>query len=65
MKNLTLARTRTQVPLFSSADALTTELRVPVAETEFFILMSFQILNFDKGWHNLTALIQKKEKYIK
>ena len=31
MKNLTLARTRTQVPGFSSADALTTKLRVPVA----------------------------------
>ena len=35
MKNLTLARTRTQVPGFSSADALTTKLRVPVAENEF------------------------------
>ena len=32
IKNLTLARTRTQVPGFSSADALTTKLRVPVAE---------------------------------
>ena len=38
MKNLTLARTRTQVPGFSSADALTTKLRVPVAEPEFFSL---------------------------
>ena len=36
MKNLTLARTRTQVPGFSSADALATKLRVPVAEPEFF-----------------------------
>ena len=35
MKNLTLARTRTQVPGFSSADALTTKLRVPVVEPEF------------------------------
>ena len=35
MKNLTLARTRTQVPGFSSADALATKLRVPVAEREF------------------------------
>ena len=38
MKNLTLARTRTQVPGFSSADALTTKLRVPVAEPEFLSL---------------------------
>ena len=45
MKNLTLAKTRTQVPGYSSADALTTKLRVPVAEPEFFILISFQILN--------------------
>ena len=45
MKNLTLAKTRTKVPGYSSADALTTKLRVPVAEPEFFILISFQILN--------------------
>ena len=45
MKNLTLASTRTQVPGFSSADALTTKLRVPVAEPEFFFPMSLQILN--------------------
>ena len=32
MKNLTLARTRTQIPGFSSADALATKQRVPVAE---------------------------------
>ena len=32
MKNLTLARTRTQVPGFSGADALATKLRVSVAE---------------------------------
>ena len=32
MKNLTLAMTRTQVPGFSSADALPTKVRVPVAE---------------------------------
>ena len=38
MKNVTLARTRTQVPGFSSADALTTMLRVPVAEPEFLSL---------------------------
>ena len=38
MNNLTLARTRTQVPGFSSADALTTKLRVPVAEPEFLSL---------------------------
>ena len=35
MKNLTLARTRTQLPGFSSADALDTKRRVPVAEPEF------------------------------
>ena len=35
MKNLKLARTRIQVPGFSSADGLTTKLRVPVAEPEF------------------------------
>ena len=35
MKNLKLARTRTQVPGFSSADALTTKLRVSVTEPEF------------------------------
>ena len=38
MKNVTLARTRTQVPGFSSADALTTMLRVPVEEPEFLSL---------------------------
>ena len=34
MKNMTLARTRTQVPGFSSADALPTKLRVPVGKPE-------------------------------
>ena len=34
MKNLTLARTRTQVPVISSADAFATKQRVPVAEPE-------------------------------
>ena len=34
MKNLTLARTRTLVPGISSADALATKQRVPVAEPE-------------------------------
>ena len=34
MKNLTLARTRTQVPVISSADALATKQRVPVSEPE-------------------------------
>ena len=34
MKNLTLARTRTQVPVISRADALATKQRVPVAEPE-------------------------------
>ena len=38
MKNLTLARTLTHVPGFSSADSLTTNLRVPVAEPEFLSL---------------------------
>ena len=35
MKNMTLARIRTQVLGFSSADALATKPRVPVAEPEF------------------------------
>ena len=34
MKNLTLARTRTQVPRISSADALATKQRLPVAEPQ-------------------------------
>ena len=34
MKNLTLARTRTQVAVISSPDALATKQRVPVAEPE-------------------------------
>ena len=34
MKNMTLARTPIQVPGFSSADALATKQRVPVAEPE-------------------------------
>ena len=34
MKNLTLASTRTLVPGISSADALPTKQRVPVAEPE-------------------------------
>ena len=38
MKNLTLARTRIQVPGFSSADSLTTELWMPVEEPEFLSL---------------------------
>ena len=42
MKNLTLARTRTQVPGFSSPDAFTTKLRVPVAEPEFLSLYAFR-----------------------
>ena len=37
-KNLTLARTRTQVHGISSADALPTKLRVPVGGTEFLSL---------------------------
>ena len=36
IKNLTLAMTRTQVPGFSSADALANKLRVPVAEPELY-----------------------------
>ena len=38
MKNLTLAWTRTQVPSFYSADALTSKLRVPVAQPELLSL---------------------------
>ena len=45
MKNLTLARTQTLVLVSSSADALTTKLRVPVYRIKFFILIGFHILN--------------------
>ena len=38
MKNLILARIRTQIPGFSRADALSTKLRVPVAEHYFLSL---------------------------
>ena len=38
MKNLTFARTRTQVPGFSSDEALATKPRVPAAEPEFLSL---------------------------
>ena len=38
LKNLTLARIRTQVPGFSSADAFATKPRVPVAESKFLSL---------------------------
>ena len=38
IKNLTLARTRTQVLGISSADALPTKLRLPVVGTEFLSL---------------------------
>ena len=38
MKNPTLARTRTQLPDFSSANAIVTKLLVPVAEPEFISL---------------------------
>ena len=40
--NLTLARIPTQVPGFSSADALTTMPRVPVAKLEFLSLLAFK-----------------------
>ena len=45
-KNQTLAWTRTQVPGFSSADALATKLRVPVAEPEFFNAYMLSDLKF-------------------
>ena len=38
IKNMTLAGSRTQVPGFSSADAVTALPRVPVAGPEFFSL---------------------------
>ena len=41
MTNLSFASIRTQVPGFSSADALTTMPRVPVAEPEFLSLLAF------------------------
>ena len=40
--NLTLARIRNQVPGFSSADALTTMPRVPVAKPEFLSILAFR-----------------------
>ena len=40
--NLTLARTRTQVPGFSSAYVLSNKIRVPVAEPEFLSLSAFR-----------------------
>ena len=46
MKNLTLARTRTQVPGFSSADDLANRLRVPVAEPEFLYPYKLSDLRF-------------------
>ena len=45
MKNRTLARTRTQVRDFTSADALPTMLRLPEGRTWILILISFQISN--------------------
>ena len=44
MKNLTIARTRTQVLRLTSADALPTKLRVPVGRTRIFIIIGLQIL---------------------
>ena len=45
MKNLTLARTRTQVPGFSSADALATKLRVYIyIFTIVFLYISMPLL---------------------
>ena len=38
MQNLILARIRTQIPGFSSADALSTKPRMPVAEHYFLSL---------------------------
>ena len=38
IKNLTLAGSRTQVHGFSSADAITTKPRVPVAVSDFFFV---------------------------
>ena len=75
MKNLTLARTRTQVPGFSSADALATKLRVPfVLPFHLFRCVLSSVLplrsvgrsNFDKGLHILkTTLIKKKHIFIR
>ena len=42
MKNETLAKIRTQVPGFSSANALTTKLRLAVVEPEFLSLWAFR-----------------------
>ena len=54
MKNLTLARTRTQVPGFSNADALATNLRVPLGRTGIYIYIYIYIfymcVEFDYGF---------------
>ena len=54
MKNLTLAGSRTQVPGFSSADAVTAMQRVPRVP-----LRSVGRSNFVRVCVNLTTLIQK------
>ena len=53
-KNLTLAMTRTQVPGFSSADALTTKLRGPFF---YAVLAKRWKVQFDKGLHILTTTL--------
>ena len=52
MKNLTLARIRTQVPCFSSKDALSTKPRVPVAESEFFFQYAFRSYTYSVAFHS-------------
>ena len=51
IKNQTIAGSRTLVPGFSSADAITTKPLLP--------LRSVGRSKFDKGRHNLTTLIHK------
>ena len=63
IKNMTLAGSRTQVRGFSSADAITTKPRVPVAGPAWLPLRSVGRSNFDKDRHNLTTLIHKTDIY--
>ena len=53
---LTLARTRTQVLGFSSADALATKLRVPVAEPEFLSMTLARTQTQVPGFSSADAL---------
>ena len=64
MKNLTLARTRTQVPRFSSADALTTNLRVPVAPFFYAALAKRWKVQFLQGFAYFNNNVDSKRHII-